>query len=522
MNEVHDGQNKYREVEDALSVSLPFGDCGYLNQCTWSRYAHRLDMLSEHLAIAKTTAEALGKASDKAKYRVFGDSTVRSSINLGLVNFRLGHQTEGSDAAAEIIDSAQRQLADNATTPPLQLGAPNAPRLGPETYGPWVWTDDRIEDASSRHFRRLVEQQLGPSHLELRSASKQEVEMLGKGAELLTTLLPRLGYSALNHAHLIALISHPPGFMSVTNPQIPGVIFLSPNVLSTPWKAAEYLLHESHHLKFLDTEHTHSLLPRDYQPQNCLIRPPWRRPHTADPYLWPLNRILTVAHVYTALSLFFSASEQRLDEFVPLYGPIQENNLAHAIRKSLDRAEYLTGQLQQNESHLGKAGQHFAAWLTDILRALDPMRRPKGSYLHLIADLYDAEATALARTISHIGPEQLSSRVNLTQIGFNDCTVADVLSEMLQNEIRSMQDLAERSGQKFQWIQPLTQTIAQQKRESPAELAALLLGARALLCQSLEKIPAGRYTTMNEPVVLDDLLLNSSRYIEAARKHLSS
>jgi hypothetical protein len=521
MTENHD-RSQYREIEEALSASVPFGDSGYLSQCTWSRYAHRLEMLAEHLPVAKTAAQALRTATDDTKYRVLGDPTVRSSINIGLVHFRLGHKTEAVEEAAKIIQLAQEQLAQNATVPALQAGASNPLLVGTRTHGPWVWTDDRIEDTSSGHFRNLVKKELGPSHLELRSASKQDVEMLTKGARLLSTLLPDLAHSALSHAQLVAMLSHPPGFISVTNPQIPGVLFLSSNALSTPWKAAEYLLHESFHLKFLDIEQTHSLLPQGYQPKDCLVRPPWRRPHSADPYLWPLNRILTVAHVYTALSLFFSVVAQRLDELVPIYGPIGESDVTTTIRKSLDRAEYLASQLQQNEGRLGKAGQYFARWLNEILDTLDPSRRPRGSYLHLIADLYDTEASALARTISRVQPERLSSRLNLTQIGFSDCTVADVLSEMLQNEIRCADELGKKSGQKFQWTESLIQTIARQKQESPAELATLLVKTRALLCQSFEKIPPGHYTSLNEPLVLDDLLLNSSRYVEAARKHLSS
>jgi hypothetical protein len=289
--------------------------------------------------------------------------------------------------------------------------------------------------------------------------------------------------------------------------------------LSSPWKAAEYLLHESMHLKFLDTEHTHTLLGKGYQPQDCLVRPPWRRPHTGDPYLWPLTRILTVSHVYTSLSLLFSVIEQCAQKLTAAYGPVHINNVPHRMRQSLDRGEYLAEQLLLSEKHLGKAGQYFAGWLNGLLTMLDPLRHPAGSYLHLVADLYDSEAANLASTIFRVTPEQLSSKINQSQMGFNDGTVADVVSDMLQNEIQCVQEIAEKSGQKLQWTKLLSDTIAQSKHGSPAELAALLLGTRALLCQTLQKMPAKRYTTVNEPVVLDELLLSSSRHVEATRRH---
>jgi hypothetical protein len=224
--------------------------------------------------------------------------------------------------------------------------------------------------------------------------------------------------------------------------------------------------------------------------------------------------------VYAALSLFFSVVEQHSSELTAKYGPVHITNLPYKIRQSLDRAEYLSEQLLLNEKHLGKAGCHFARWLNSLLDALDPLRHPVGSYLHLVADLYDSEAANLASSIFHVAPEQLFSKVNQSQMGFNGSTVADVLSDMLQNEIKCVQEIAERSGQKLQWTKLLSHTIAQNKRDSPAELAALLLGTRALLCQTLQKIPANRYTAANEPLVLDELLLNSSRHIEATRRHL--
>jgi hypothetical protein len=521
MTQVHKDQTKYREIEEVLALSVPFGDSAYLNQNTWSRYADRLEMLSGCVPSAKALGDAVRHASDETKYCVIGDPTVRNSINSCLVHFRLKHASEAVAQAAEIIQLTRQQVEKHIATPPLQVGVTAVSRLGQGAYDAWMWTDDRREDPNSRYFRMMVEKELGPAHLKLLSASSSQIEMLAKGAELLRTLLPQLANSALSHTHLVALLSHPPDFTSVTNPQIPGVIFLSPSVLSTPWKVAEYLLHESLHLKFIDAEHTHSLLPKGYKQKDCLIRPPWRRPHTANPYLWPLNRVLTVAHVYTALSLFFLIADAQSSELAPVYGS-KIDGLPQLIQQSLDRAEFLTGQLQLNSDHLGKAGQHFVRWLDEVVGRLQPFRRPMGCYLHLVSDLYDTEASTLARVIARVPSEKLLSEVNLAEMGFNRTTLIDVLSEMLQNEISCVHEIAEKSGQPLEWVDLLSQTVRQERRQSSAELATLILGTRALVCQSLQKIPAGRYTTVVAPLILDDLLLSSSRYVEATRRHLNS
>jgi hypothetical protein len=364
----------------------------------------------------------------------------------------------------------------------------------------------------------MVEANLAPAGLSLKPAGAESIRTLTRAAELLDTLLPDLASSALDHAQLIALIDHTKPFLSVTNPKIPGVIFLSETVLTSTWKAAEYLLHESLHAKFLDIEHTHSLLRQGYQPTDCTVRPPWRRPHSADPYLWPMNRILTVSHVYTALSLFFQVIQEKGGPLVEEYGPIHEKNLDFTIRQNLDRAEYLVHQLHLNQNWLGPAGVYWAKWLASVLQLLDSRPRPDGAYLHLLADLYERETNVLGKLVAGASTERLHSPLDGTR-WFAGTTPAAVLEEMLAQEVVLVEQLASEYQSNLFW----TVAVKEQNTEhqpSPAELAQRLWGVRSLLCRELSKIPASRYTVPEQPAVLEGMLLNSSRHVETLLKSL--
>lgn len=505
------------DPEKVLALSRPFGDISYLDECTWSRYASRLAMLEEHMPEAAPARQALNAAGRLTKYRIIGDPTVRGAINQALTHFKF-HTHDNIEPARRILEIATEKLASGSTLPLLQLAGENRLRIGDKLYHGWIWTGDVENNESTRFFAEMVEANLAPAGLSLKPAGAESIRTLIKAAELLDTLLPDLASSALDHAHLIALIDHTKPFLSVTNPKIPGVIFLSESVLTSPWKAAEYLLHESLHAKFLDIEHTHSLLRQGYQPIDCTVRPPWRRPHSADPYLWPMNRILTVSHVYTALSLLFQVIQEKGEPLVEEYGPIHEKNLDFTIRQNLDRAEYLVHQLHLSQAWLGPAGVHWANWLASVLNVLDRTPRPDGAFLHLLSDLYERETNVLAKLVAGASPEQLHSALDGTR-WFVGTTPAAVLEEMLAQEIAAVEQIASKYQSTLLWPAAIKDQDNERK-PSPAELAQRLWGARSLMCQELSKIPASRYTVPEQPAVLEGMLLNSSRHVETLLKSL--
>ena len=505
--------------EAILANSRPFGDPSYLDECTWTRYTSRLSMLKEHLPSSEPVLAALKTAGRQSKYRIIGDSTVRSAINRALAHFKLDSH-DSAEQTGEILEIAARQLANHSILPPLQLSVNDPQRLGPKPYHGWIWTGDTQDGACTRLFGELVKANLGPAGLSLKPAGAQAIHTLRRAAKLLDLLLPQLAASALDHVQMVALIDHTKPFLSVTNPNIPGVIFLSETVLTSPWKAAEYLLHEALHAKFLDTEHTHSLLRQGYQPADCAVRPPWRRPHSADPYLWPMNRILTVPHVYAALALLFQVIREKSPELVQEYGPVHEKNLEFTIRQSLDRAEYLVYQLHLNQAQLGKAGVYFADWLSSVLKLLDHNPRPEGSYFHLLADLYEREANVLGKLIAGASREQLHSVLSGTR-WFEGTTPANVFEEMLAQEVAAVEQIASECEEPLFWLEAV-KFRDEGGYSATAELAQRLWGVRALLCQVLNRVPSGRYTAAETPALLDILLIGSSRHVETLLKSLRS
>jgi hypothetical protein len=219
--------------------------------------------------------------------------------------------------------------------------------------------------------------------------------MLIEGGRLLHELLPRLATSALSHVHIVVVVdvTSAPGFSSLTHSRLPGIIFLSPNVLKNPWQAAEHLLHESMHVKFTDLEHTHSLLRADYDPAaSPMVHAPWNRA----PVGWPVNRSLTVLHVYTCLALFFAVVTDRHTSLIERYGSLPSGPTpARRTRRSLDRAHYLHRYLVPNQDQLDTAGRLLVRWLGDVLRILDQSPPPEGASAHLYLDLYEREASTI-------------------------------------------------------------------------------------------------------------------------------
>jgi hypothetical protein len=517
MSEKGNYPTRLQYVEHELAHQAPFGDLDYLNQATISRYIHRLGMVSHYLPSAAQTAEVAVKANNESQLAILGDPVVRSSINHAIAHFCMGHRHEPIDEAIPaIIEIAGEQLKRNSTMPPLQTGRSAAKRLGLLPHHGWIWSDQGTEDAPARYFRAQVDRHLAHDGLKLIVPSREVTDNLVRGAMLLGELLPELSRSALGHSHCVAIVAHRGAFISVTNPSIPGVIFLSESAATSPWEAADNLLHESLHAKFLDIEHTHAIMSPGYKPTDCLVRPPWRRPLSSASYLWPLTRLFTVTHVYVAMAVFFSVMEEKSSALTVKYGHLAQANPLRQVRHSLDRAGYLVQQLLLSQRHLGPAGVVFAKWLMELLNRLDYAPCPAGSYLHLIADLYQQEANLLAPSIARMTADRLHSKVNVRIPGFENNTLAEVLQQMLQIEIASIQRVAEQSGHNVPWTTILNNTLMEGGNQAPQTLAANLWSVRALLSQSLLQIKPGRFTSLNEPMILEDMLLSSSRYIEAA------
>jgi hypothetical protein len=469
------------EVEESLAESRPFGDSEYINDCTWRRYTHRLRQLSEFLPVAQRVLSGLGNAVRESKFRILGDPLVRSAINRALAHFRLAQTYEPLDELTTILETTASELARNAICPPLHGGTNQAIRLGPSLHHGWIWCDDRDGDFGTKSFRKLFNQYLGGTGLKLACPSKDVINTLVEGAEFLDALLPKLSRSALSHVQLIAIVDHPPGFASVTNPSIPGSIFLSRSVLRTPWKAAEYLLHEGLHQKFVDLEHTHSLAHRATDERSRhLISPPWRRSFSNSPNSWPIKRSLTAFHVYVALALFFRSIETK--------GSIRGLNASFLARRSFDRAHYLADAIAQASQELGPAGTAFLEWLTKLTEAFDPAPPRLGSYLHLTLDLYERETFEIGALLADdhfmdVPPEPRAEDIE------HKSRVTDTMNTILRNDLSATRTILLTLGLSEPWLGPVGAQPEIEANSSTCTRAGRWWGTRSLIAQALKRLP---------------------------------
>ena len=365
-----------QHVEDVLADARPFGDCDYIHRCVWRYYERRLEMLQEHASWSGALSAALCGAGPERRYRVIGDAAVRHAIDTALGHYKLHISHSHPEELERVISGALPFVAENRSDAPLASCDPGATRLGRAPYHGWIHSGAFADNAASRSFMALWERR--HRGLEPRKPTEREHFALQDGARLLDALLPRLARSALAHTHLIVVADYPGAHMSLsgsfnsmTTPNVFGVVILSPRVLKTAWSAAEHLLHESLHLKFMDIEQTHSMLRPGYRSTSSpIIQPAWHRVDPDGSSGWPVHRCLTVMHVYTALALFFfRAVEQRAVDLESTFGPLGALDPALEARRSFDRARFLGRELIRQEAELGAAGKRFIAWLMQTLDA---------------------------------------------------------------------------------------------------------------------------------------------------------
>ncbi|MDF5758449.1 HEXXH motif-containing putative peptide modification protein [Spongiactinospora sp. TRM90649] len=393
-----------QNIEEELALARPFGSHDYIWQRVFLHYRYRLERLQEWSASATALLSALDGADDDVHRRILGDPAVRMVINDSLRQTKTAGQPPGTELDA-ILTAAVANLRGDLKIPPLAEREQDLllPQGAP---GPWVWSGTRSgHDVSGDYFRRAVQRKLGAMDMGLTLATPDDHtrDTLAEGVRLLRVLCPTLAESALSHVHLIAVLDAAPsmGFTSLTHNGVPGVIFLSPGVLKNPWLAAEYLLHEAMHDKFIDLLQTHSILRPGYTDETSpMIRPWWNRAHPGKPGDWPVERALTVAHVYSCLALFFTRVIDHSENLVRRYGPIQGPDPVKQARRAFDRARYLVLQLRRHPDQLGSAGRTFLRWLGEINAAFDPSPSAEGAHIHLVLDLYEREAAEICRRIA--------------------------------------------------------------------------------------------------------------------------
>jgi hypothetical protein len=349
-------------AEKQLAQDVPFGSVDYIRERAALTYRRRLELLGEHLSAAVQLAQALAAAASSDSNQLFADPVVRGCIDDLLRAYRAAGEQKPAAEQLEFfayysahLDELKRDAANTAGSFRQELLS------RPIRY----WSDASARTLRDRTFAAMLLQHLPGPRVYVAEAESEAA--INQGLALLQELIPVAAHSALSHLHFIAVDDFDTVVGSATISPIPGTIFLSRSVLRSSWSIAESILHECMHLKFVELEHTHSLMARGYSEKaSPRIHPPWH-PETVT---WPMNRALTAAHVYVALALYSVASEAAAPEFQARYGPCKRSPLLVDTSAAGERARSLIDVASRHPESLGQAGRRFLEWMGDILQKL--------------------------------------------------------------------------------------------------------------------------------------------------------
>ncbi|RKI05326.1 hypothetical protein [Corallococcus sp. AB038B] len=524
-------------MERSLALMRPFGDGDYINGCTLGRYERQLAMLAPDVPAATAVLEALRAADPVGRTRTIGDPVFRSAVHKLLGHHRLHLPQPDAAECADLLRRTALLLAAPERSP-LAEGVVALDRLGAAAHHGWIWREEREEDAFAHHFRALLHERV--PHLIPATPDARILDNLVRGAELLETLVPDLARSTLAHVQVVVVADVParrplmpgeePAFTSLTNPFILGTIFLAPNVLRNPWSAAEFLLHEGLHQKFMDLEHTHSMLRKGYSvDESPVINPPWHRVQLSGASQWHVNRSISVTHVYTALALFFARARERAAELAPRFGPVDSAELELSLRQSFDRATYLGEKLMGARDELGVAGQRFLDWLNGLLRTFDPAPPPGGGYVHLLLDLYDREAREFATRLAHLSPADLEKPVAPVPGASEASTVPALVAHLEAVETARAREVMAALGRTMPGgFDAPPPAASAPLAERPSDVAARFSGVRQRVSNVLREVPWAEYQVAREgstprpDEAVRELLGYSDRYLGRLLKHMTA
>ncbi len=361
-----------RKIESELADRRPFGNAQHINGVIDRVYLHRLSLAESKLPATLDLKQSLSCLSATQRHHLMRDTMLRMGIDQAML-YASGAPTRLTlDTILSILNTAESLIKSPQLMPVLDSLQPLSAKLSHSPLSPLIWRPNA--DLVSQSMQEIVQEMVPDAHID--TASQEQIEVLNAAAKLLDTLLPQLAPSALNHVTSVVIVSERKtpglghsGFGSGTTRSLPGVIVVSASELKTPWRAAEILLHEALHLKFIDLEFTHSMnLTAAEKGQRWTIVPPWLTLN-AGIEEWPPIRAMTAAHVYVGLSLFFYCGQMlAVQPNAPAWN--QSVEFHQAILEAPYRAHFLLGALAERIDSLGLAGQYFVGWLKELAESL--------------------------------------------------------------------------------------------------------------------------------------------------------
>ena len=360
------GNDRLSAAENALADDVPFGGYRHISSSLFSRYLELLVLIAKKVPSAQLLLNILNTADGELRNAILSDPLVRRTIEDGVCLHELGHDAIDHQKLNQLLSVAAECAVGAHTSVVAKAGGclpiSTAPRHS------YIWSDPTIDDITTQHFKTQCLSRLPGFRIE--QPKTEEVENIVAAAEMLDRLLPKLGRSALSHTSMVVVASFT-GIKSLTVLGLPGTVFLSPTVVTTPALAAEALLHESMHLKYMDIEYSEPLFSLGFRPQlSPKVTPPWTRGTRSGE--WPLDRLLTAMHVYTALALFWGRVARLATESVDAHSPEYTPDAEMLCNRSLQRTRYLIDKAREYPDVFTKTGQAFIEWISQVHMKLCP------------------------------------------------------------------------------------------------------------------------------------------------------
>lgn len=351
-------------IEAKLSGDVPFGSHQYLSRNLTGTYTKFLEFLALRSLAARQLLATLQGPDIQAQNLVFRDVLLRRTIEDGVCLFAEGIATIEPAMLDELLAVAATHAAAPSRT--LLNESAQCVSLRPAGHPGYVWADEHSKSMPAQRFRTEVMKRL--PGFQLLVPTNHQISVLAAGAELSHRIAPTLTESALNHAFMIVIGSFPSGekFKSATLPGLPGVIILSPEATLDVFDAAQTLLHEAVHLKFLDIDYVHPLFaPGFRQETSRRVTPAWHE-GKAGYGNWPVDRLLTSMHVYLSMAVFLEKARAVGHEALPA-----DQDLAAEAAKSRERAAWLLNEAYDHLDALSSSGRDFVAFNAALLGNLN-------------------------------------------------------------------------------------------------------------------------------------------------------
>ena len=277
----------------------------------------------------------------------------------------------------ELFAAVLRHLRDGTPGLPTAAGSPLRVRPRGASHDIALWDPDAPSSVFKRRFESAFYNP-DPDLAHFRRPCPEFAEAVERGCDLLATLLPELGASALAHLRLIRVLRAEAAVGS-TYIMLASTSSFSMAQLREPWVAAEALLHEALHCKLGALVYSRNVWRRDGGPEgirSLVIRPVWRRNQSGDREEWYPSRAFAAFHVYVHLALFFACVERL--EALPAGGfGAPPASFREGLRTALDRAGWLGRALDDADMPFGRDGQALFAWLREMHGKLSSDGRPR-------------------------------------------------------------------------------------------------------------------------------------------------